>query len=227
MLGVKFTENFMFCPGDSVIGALNPLKLKPEPGPISCVISSVVFPGLLNVIVWLLVTPTGTLPKLTLLGVSKIEGCTPVPASATATDPCLLESVRSPCTEPDADGRNDTLKFVDCPGSNARGRTGPLKLKPLPLTFTAVIVTFETPLFVTIKDWLLVAPTATLPKLKLLGAESDRCFLAANDEAQDETKKNKTTTTAAAIPLEVGSAKSDRSLKNLPNLPSCRSRFSR
>jgi hypothetical protein len=110
---VKVTENLEVCPGVKVIGALRPLTPKAEPGGISCVISSVAFPGLLSVTVCVLVTPTGTVPKLMLLGVIEIEGFTPVPSSATDTIPCLLESDKLPVMAPGVDGRKETLKFAD------------------------------------------------------------------------------------------------------------------
>jgi len=50
-LGVKLTENFAVCPGVSVKGTLRPVMPKPVAGPVSCVISRVALPGLLNVIV--------------------------------------------------------------------------------------------------------------------------------------------------------------------------------
>ena len=61
----------------------------------------------------MLVTPTGTLPKLRLLGVIEIDGLTPVPANATDKDPCLLESDRVPEVAPAPEGRKDTLKLAD------------------------------------------------------------------------------------------------------------------
>jgi len=81
--GVKLTENFAVCPGVSVKGTLGPVMPKPVPGPVSCVISRAALPELLTVIVWLLVTPNDTLPKLMLPGAIEIAGCTPVPARDT------------------------------------------------------------------------------------------------------------------------------------------------
>jgi len=43
---------------------------------------SVAVPGFLMVSVWELATPTVTLPKLTLEGITEICGCTPVPLRA-------------------------------------------------------------------------------------------------------------------------------------------------
>jgi len=112
-LGVKLTENLEVCPGVKVVGALRPVTLKLELGPVSWVMSSVAFPGLLTVTVCVLVTPNGTLPKLRSLGVIEIDGFTPVPANATDRDPCLLESDRVPEVAPAAEGRKETLKLAD------------------------------------------------------------------------------------------------------------------
>ena len=202
-LGVKLTENLEVCPGVNVIGALRPLTPKPEPGPVSCVISSTAVPGLPSVTVCVLVTPNGTLPKLMLLGVIEIDGLTPVPASATETDPCLPESDKLPVMAPGVEGRKDTLKIADCPGSRLTGMAGPVKLKPLPDTAAAEIVVPDPPEFVTVTDWRLLVPTRTLPKSTLLGAASWLCFRAANEEAHEETLKSNATTRATAIPLEI------------------------
>ena len=80
---------------------------------------------------------------------------------------------------------------------------GPAKLKPLPDTVAAEIVVPDPPEFVTVTDWVLLVPTATLPKSTLLGTESCRCLWAANEEAHEETLTSNATTRAAAIPLEV------------------------
>src|SRR5713101_8134721 len=136
-------------------------------------------------------------------GVIEIDGCTPVPAREIGTEPCLLASDRLPCTEPGAEGRKDTLKLADCPGCKLKGRTGPLKLKPLPVTVAPEMVVFDAPIFVTVRDWVLLLPTVTLPKSTLLGAASCRCFRAANEEAQEETHTSNTTTSATIIPFEV------------------------
>ena len=61
----------------------------------------------------MLVAPNGTLPKLMLLGVTEIDGFTPVPSSVTDTDPCLLESDKLPEMAPGVEGRNDTSKPAD------------------------------------------------------------------------------------------------------------------
>ena len=79
--GVKLTENFADCPGDIVNGELRPLTLKPVPGPANCVMLRPALPGLLTVTSRVLLTPTGTLPKLITVGTTEIKGCTPLPLS--------------------------------------------------------------------------------------------------------------------------------------------------
>ena len=148
-------------------------------------------------------TPTGTLPKLILPGAIEMEGCTPVPPSATVTELCLPESERLPCADPGVGGRKDTLKVADVPGCKLRGSTGPLKLKPPPATVAPEMVVLDTPRFVTVRDWVLLVPTVMLPKSTLLGAASCRCFRAANEEAQEDTHTSKTAASVTIIPFEV------------------------
>ena len=59
------------------------------------------------------------------------------------------------------------------PAVRVSGRVRPLALKPAPETFTCEIVTLELPLLVKTTVCALELPTATFPKLKLVGlAES-------------------------------------------------------
>ncbi len=164
-------------------------------------------------------TPKATLPKLRLLGAIEIAGCMPVPAREIATEPCLLESERLPCTEPGAEGRKDTLKLADCAGCKSKGNKGPLKLKPPPVTVAPEMVVIDAPMFVTVRDWALLLPTVMFPKSTLLGAASCRCFRAANEEAQAETQTSNTTTSATVIPFEVAESRPRRGTSALPDKP--------
>jgi len=85
-VGEKLIENLADCPGGTVNGVVRPLTLKPAPGPAACVTFRLALPGLLTVTAWVLVAPTGTLPKLTLEGVTEINGSTPVPLSEIVID---------------------------------------------------------------------------------------------------------------------------------------------
>ena len=85
-VGVKLIENFAACPGGTVNGIVRPVTLKPVPGPAACITLRLALPGLLTVTVWVVVTPTGTLPKLTLEGATEINGCAPVPLSEIVVD---------------------------------------------------------------------------------------------------------------------------------------------
>lgn len=105
--------------------------------------------------------------------------------------------------EPGVEARKDTLKFADCPGGRTRGRRGPLKLKPTPLTEAPEIVAFDVPLLVTVRGCVLLVPTAILPNARLPGADNCRCLWAADEEAQ-ETHKTKSAASAADVPLEIG-----------------------
>ena len=57
-VGAKATENVTLCPGDSVSGATNPLKLNPVPLALTCEIVILEPPELVNdsYCVWLLPT---------------------------------------------------------------------------------------------------------------------------------------------------------------------------
>ena len=79
---------------------------------------------------------------------------------------------------------------------------GPEKLKPLPDTVAPEIVVLDPPEFVIVTDWVLLVPTAMLPKSMLLGSESCLCLRAANEEAHEETLTSIPTTRATVIPLE-------------------------
>lgn len=74
MLGAKVTENFVDWPALNVRGIPKPLTPNPFPGPVIWVMSRFAFPVLLTVTVCVLVAPTGTLPKLRVLGVIAIAG---------------------------------------------------------------------------------------------------------------------------------------------------------
>ena len=69
--GAKLSVNEDDWPGASVSGRTRPVRPKPVPGPANCVRLRLELPGLLTVIVWVLVRPTVTLPKFTLLEIGR------------------------------------------------------------------------------------------------------------------------------------------------------------
>jgi hypothetical protein len=66
-------------------------------------------------------------------------------------------------------GAKLVAKVVVCPAANVNGSDGVLTLKPVPETAAWVIVKVSLLEFVTVNLWLLVAPIATLPKLRFAG----------------------------------------------------------
>jgi hypothetical protein len=68
-------------PGGIVNGSVGPDRLKPVPANDIWVMLRFAVPGLLMVSAWVLVKPRVTLPKLMLLGITEICGCTPLPLS--------------------------------------------------------------------------------------------------------------------------------------------------
>lgn len=72
---------------------------------------SVAVPGFLMVRVWELLTPTVTLPKLTLAGMTEICGCTPLPLREIVTGElvALLTTLMLPRAAPTLVG----LKFAE------------------------------------------------------------------------------------------------------------------
>jgi len=118
-----------------------------------------------------LVTPTVTLPKLTLAGVTEICGCTPVPLSAIVAGEfvALLVMVTLPERLAAVAGANITLNVVDCPAARASGTVKPATLNPVPLSLICETVTLEFPVFVTLTLCVVLVPVAMLPKLSDTG----------------------------------------------------------
>lgn len=56
-----------------------------------------------------------------------------------------------------------------CEGLKVSGVEMPLKVKPVPLTLNAEIVTLTPPVFVIVSDNAELLPTVTVPKLRLVG----------------------------------------------------------
>jgi hypothetical protein len=126
-----------------------------------------------------LLTPTTTFPKFTLLGitVSCANGATPEPVRLTAVGELLasLVTVRVPEEPPEEDGAKLTCKVTLWPAAmEVRGI--PLVMENAePETLVWETVTAAVPLFFKVTLWVAVAPTETLPKLRLAGL-AERVF---------------------------------------------------
>jgi hypothetical protein len=74
-----------------------------------------------------------------------------------------------PETLPIADGAKLMVKVTFCPGGTATGRAGALRIKPLVDATACVRLKASVPIFAMVKVWLLLDPTSTFPKLRLVG----------------------------------------------------------
>ncbi len=119
----------------------------------------------------MLVTPTVTLPKLTLAGITEICGWTPAPLSEIVAGElvALLVTVTLPERLPAVAGVNDTLKEVDCPAERVSGSAGAVSMNPAPLSLIADMDTLALPVFVKVTLCFVLVPVVMLPKLSELG----------------------------------------------------------
>src|SRR3989338_1679351 len=120
-----------------------------------------------------LVLPTRMLPKLKLTGLTSMAGATPVPESETVGEPASLTTVTVSPARPVPAGVKVTSKVTKLPGAMGES-AGRLKAKPAaPPRVIELTVRSAVPVFVMVTVWgPLVAPTRTLPKLKLVGLTS-------------------------------------------------------
>ena len=81
----------------------------------------------------------------------------------------LLVTVIPPVTLPVADGVKVTLSVPACPDARICPEARPLMLKPGPEYATPEIVTLEFPELVNVTFCVLLLPTLTLPKPRLVG----------------------------------------------------------
>jgi len=122
-----------------------------------------------------LVTPTATLPKLMLDGMTEICGCVPVPLSEIVAGElaALLTTVTLPERLPVEVGAKLTLKEVDWPAARFSGSVIPLVVKPAPLALTCEMETLEFPVLEIVTLCVTLDPVGRLPKFSDVGdAES-------------------------------------------------------
>lgn len=167
-------------PGGTDSGKVNPEEANPVPEREACVTLSVAVPGFLIVSVWELVTPTVTLPKLTLEGMTEICDCTPVPLRVIVEGEfvALLTTVTLPERLPVEAGVNVTPKDLDCPTARVRGSVIPLVLKPVPVALICETETLELPVFEIVTFCVALEPVARLPKFSDVG-DTESCSVEA------------------------------------------------
>ena|ERR1700733_7006189 len=125
---------------------------------------------LLSEIVSLLLVPTVTLPKASLVGLSASRPlATPVPVSETVAEllDALLVIETVALKPPGALGEKTTVSGVLWPASIAVGRLGALNEKYWVENDALLTVTEAVPVFDAVSVTVLVVPTVTEPKSKL------------------------------------------------------------
>ena len=148
--GVKLTVKAEEPPGGTESGGVSPEKLKPVPTSDAWVTLSVAVPGLLMASIWVLVTPTVTLPKLTLAGITEICGCTPLPLSEIVVGElvALLIKLRLPVALPAVAGAKLTVSEKLWPTARFTAPVKPLTVNPEPVMATCERLTLAVPVFV-------------------------------------------------------------------------------
>src|SRR3984957_700099 len=174
-VGAYFTLSASVCFGFSVTGNVAPDTVNPLPVIAAELTVTADVPDEVIVTESVLFEPTATLPKLSEVGL--IVHCgffvfVPLPLRLTAAVWCLTASLLIVSVPADAlavVGANFTLSVSVCCGFNVTGNVAPDTVNPLPLIAAALIVNGPVPVEVTVSGSVEAEPTATLPKLRLLG----------------------------------------------------------
>jgi hypothetical protein len=152
--GLKPTVKEEELPGGTESGNASPEKLKPVPPSIAWVTLRFAVPGLLMVTIWVLVTPTATLLKVTLLGITEICGCTPLPLNEIVAGElvALLITLRLPVVLPAVAGVKLTVSVKLWPAARVMAPEKPLTANPAPVMAACETLTLPVPVFVTETD---------------------------------------------------------------------------
>ena len=130
-------------------------------------------PVLLTATGSVLLVPTATVPKFRVLGLalSWPTAATPLPASGTLFGEleALLTKEALPLAVVVVVGAKVILKDVLWPDARLNGSVFPPMLNPVPVALYCEIVAVAGPPFVIITGSVLLVPTVTLPKLRLVG----------------------------------------------------------
>jgi hypothetical protein len=135
-VGVNVALNDVLCPAARVKGNESPLRLKPAPAILACVIVTSAVPLLLRETVLLLLLPTTTSPNAMLAGLAASWRVTDFPArDIVAGAPGKSPPIEmSPVKLPGAVGANVTVKLALAPAARASGNEMPLIAKAFPVT---------------------------------------------------------------------------------------------
>ncbi len=178
VVGANFTVSVNVCLGFSVTGKVDPDTVKPVPLIVAELTFTAAVPLDVSVTVCVGADPTATLPKVRLLGLTvSTSEVVPVPLRLTVAvgfvDEVLL-IVNAPVTAPAVVGANLTVSVSVCLGFSVTGKVDPDTVKPVPLMLAELTFTAAVPLEVSVTVCVGDDPTATLPKVRLLGLTVSR-----------------------------------------------------
>lgn len=168
----------VLCDALSVRGVVSPVSPNPAPVTEACETVTLEPPVLVNVTVCDCWSPTVTLPKASLLGLSVsepgVDAAVPVPVRLRlAVFEALLVTVTDALKVPTEFGANVMLTGVLCPAARVTGRPGAVREKYWVEIATPLIITVADPEFVAVADRVLLVPAVTLPKFNVAD-ERDR-----------------------------------------------------
>lgn len=169
-VGVNCTPRVMLCPAGKVFGSDSPLIANPLPVTLAAVRSRLVFPLLIRVTLSELVWPMVTLLKFKAVGESVSVGSVPVPASETDMGESVasLVTVREPLAAPADCGAKRIWTVELWPAGIVDEGFPPTILNAAPEIAACEIFTVAVPVLVTLTLSVLLLPTTTPPKLRLV-----------------------------------------------------------
>src|SRR5579863_1802121 len=129
-LGLNTTLNETLLPAAMVVDVEIPLTLTPVPVTLTCEIVNVALPEFISVMLWELLFPKVTLPKLAEFGVADTAAWVPVPLKpiVAGVGERLVVIVTLPAEVPAAVGLNVVLKLIFCPAPITWPEDNPLTL---------------------------------------------------------------------------------------------------
>ena len=141
--GVNVRVTCFVVPAAIESGNVSPVALNPDPVTFAAETATEPVPVFESITVCVVLNPTTTLPKETLVGAAlrrNVAAVVAVPDKATvgAVLEALLVVVKLPEKVPAAAGANLTLRLTDCPAGIEIGKVAPTKLNPLPVTVAFV-----------------------------------------------------------------------------------------
>ena len=172
-VGVNVTPSCDAWPGFKVTGRATPLNANGLEAVIALMVMDCELLLFVSVTFCVLLAPTVTLPKFRAVGFA--ESCrleaTPVPLRPIAVGDvgALLTNDKEPVTLPEAEGVKATGIVPEPPAATVIGNARLPALKPVPVTFTALIDRLAPPAFNTVTDCFAVLPSVTFPNVKLPG----------------------------------------------------------